>query len=53
MNLRALHSRRGFTLVELSSGGSVAFNILYCDGHVATATDRKEAYLSVRMKFPG
>ena len=36
-----------------TSGGSVAFNILYCDGHVATATDRKEAYLSVRMKFPG
>jgi len=36
-----------------TSGGSVSFNILYCDGHCATSNDRKEAYLSVRMKFPG
>jgi prepilin-type N-terminal cleavage/methylation domain-containing protein/prepilin-type processing-associated H-X9-DG protein len=36
-----------------TTGGSVVFNVLYCDGHVSTATDRKEAYLSVRMKFPG
>ena len=36
-----------------TSGGQVAFNILYCDGHVVTAHDPKEAYLSVRMKFPG
>jgi len=34
-------------------GGKVAFNVLYCDGHVATTTDWKEAYRSVRQRFPG
>lgn len=34
-------------------GGKIAFNILYCDGHVATATEGREAYKSLRMKFPG
>jgi prepilin-type N-terminal cleavage/methylation domain-containing protein/prepilin-type processing-associated H-X9-DG protein len=35
------------------TGGMVAFNILYCDGHVVTENDRKQAYLSIRQKFPG
>jgi prepilin-type N-terminal cleavage/methylation domain-containing protein/prepilin-type processing-associated H-X9-DG protein len=35
------------------TGGKVGFNILYADGHVVTVNDAKEAYRSLRMKFPG
>ena len=35
------------------SAGKVGYNVLYADGHVATATDGREAYRSIRMKFPG
>lgn len=34
-------------------GGRIQFNILYCDGHVATCVHGSDAYRGVRMKFPG
>ena len=35
-----------------AEGGKVAFNVLYVDGHVATAVDRTEAFRAVRQRFP-
>ncbi len=36
-----------------SSGGKVAYNVLFCDGHAVTMTDRESGYRVIRMKFPG
>jgi prepilin-type processing-associated H-X9-DG protein len=35
-----------------SSGGKIAFNILYADGHVLMTGDRAEAYRSMFQMFP-
>jgi prepilin-type N-terminal cleavage/methylation domain-containing protein/prepilin-type processing-associated H-X9-DG protein len=35
------------------AGGKISFNVLYCDGHVATCTHGADAYKAIRMRFPG
>jgi prepilin-type processing-associated H-X9-DG protein len=31
----------------------IAFNILYCDGHVASVSDVKQGYIAMRRHWPG
>ncbi|HRK31975.1 MAG TPA: hypothetical protein PLD59_12925, partial [Tepidisphaeraceae bacterium] len=41
----------GGTLVS-TTGGRIAFNALYSDGHVETKYDKKDAWRGLRMRFP-
>lgn len=38
--------------VFAQTGGKVAYNILYYDGHVQESFDRADAYKSVRLRYP-
>ncbi len=35
-----------------ATGGSVAYDILYFDGHVVRSNDKADAFRSIRMRFP-
>lgn len=36
----------------MNSGGKVAFNALFADGHVALQSDKRDAWRGLRMRFP-
>jgi len=43
----------GSSTVYSDSGGTVGYNMLYCDGHVEAQNQAKEAYRAMRQRFPG
>jgi prepilin-type processing-associated H-X9-DG protein/prepilin-type N-terminal cleavage/methylation domain-containing protein len=43
----------GTTGLFARTGGKVAFNVLFADGHAATLFDIREGYKAIRMRYPG
>jgi prepilin-type processing-associated H-X9-DG protein len=42
----------GINTVYASNGGTIRYNILYCDGHVDSQSTAPEAYRACRQRFP-
>jgi prepilin-type processing-associated H-X9-DG protein len=38
--------------VFADTGGKIAYNVLFCDGHCQTLADKKSGYIAVRQRFP-
>jgi prepilin-type processing-associated H-X9-DG protein len=43
----------GTTGLFTRTGGKVAFNVLFTDGHASTLHDIREGYKAIRMRYPG
>jgi prepilin-type N-terminal cleavage/methylation domain-containing protein/prepilin-type processing-associated H-X9-DG protein len=45
-------AQTGASALYQDSGGKIAYNMLYCDGHVAESSIAVDAYKAARMHFP-